>query len=100
MFLKRFTQFLKISKMLFAMQKGVLKFAFETHVHSVLLVLVGGFNFRLGTYNVPSGSSASSLTTRPKAEFDGVGLGGDQKCPLKIFILCWYIDKVYTYLYM
>ena len=23
-----------------------------------------------------------------------------QKCPLKIFILCWYIDKVYTYLYM
>ena len=43
MFLKRFTHFLKISKMLFAMQKGVLKFAFETHVHRVLLVLVGGF---------------------------------------------------------
>ena len=25
---------------------------------------------------------------------------GDQKCPLKIFILCVYIDKVYTYLYI
>ena len=24
---------------------------------------------------------------------------GEQKCPLKIFILCGYIDKVYTYLY-
>ena len=33
--------------------------------------------------------------------FDGVGWGGTeyQKCPLKIFILCRYIDKVYTYLY-
>ena len=29
--------------------------------------------------------------------FDGTEY---QKCPLKIFILCWYIDKVYTYLYM
>ena len=28
---------MKISKMLFAMQNGVLKFAFETHVHRVLL---------------------------------------------------------------
>ena len=25
---------------------------------------------------------------------------GDQKCPLKIFILCVYIDKVYTYFYI
>ena len=30
---------------------------------------MGCFNFRLGTYNVPSGPSAPSLTTRPKAEF-------------------------------
>ena len=37
MFLKRFTHFLKISKMLFAMQNGVLKFAFETHVHRLFL---------------------------------------------------------------
>ena len=39
-----------------------------------------------------------------RAEFtDGMdGMDGTeyQKCPLKIFILCWYIDKVYTYLYM
>ena len=41
-----------------------------------------------------------------RAEFtDGMGWDGMdgteyQKCPLKIFILCWYIDKVYTYLYM
>ena len=45
--------------------------------------------------------------------FDGMGSGGYaaclmgrtgwtgyQKCPLKIIILCGYIDKVYTYLYM
>ena len=41
-----------------------------------------------------------------RAEFDGMGgmggMGGTeyQKCPLKIFILCEYIDKVYTYIYM
>ena len=39
----------------------------------------GGFNFRLGTYNVPSGSSAPSLKKEAegrasaKREFDGVG---------------------------
>ena len=43
-----------------------------------------------------------------RAEFDGTdgtdgtgwteGLDGHQKCPLNIFILCLYIDKVYTYL--
>ena len=38
--LKRFSNFLKISKMLFAMQNGVLKFAFETHVHMVLLRII------------------------------------------------------------
>ena len=34
-------------------------------------------------------------------EFDGVGWGGMgyQKCPLIFFILCVYIDKVYTYIY-
>ena len=30
----------------------------------------------------------------------GVGLDGNQKCPLIFFILCRYIDKVYTYIYM
>ena len=35
-----------------------------------------------------------------RAEFDGTGgLDGDKKCPLIFFILCGYIDKVYTYLY-
>ena len=34
------------------------------------------------------------------AEFDGTdGLDGPEKCPLIFFILCGYIDKVYTYLY-
>ena len=32
--------FLKISKTLFAIQNCVLKFAFETHVHSVLLEII------------------------------------------------------------
>ena len=67
-------------------------------------MLGGGFNFRLGTYNVPSGSSAISLTASAKREFDGMDgwMGGTEYllCPLKIFILWWYIDKVYTYLYM
>ena len=31
-------------------------------------------------------------------EFDGTD--GNQKCPLKFFILCRYIDKVYTYIYI
>ena len=36
-----------------------------------------------------------------RAEFDGLdGWDGDQKCPLKFFILCRYIDKVYTYIYI
>ena len=30
--------------------------------------------------------------------WDGMGWTEYQKCPLKIFILCWYIEKVYTYL--
>ena len=40
LFLKRFIHFLKISKILFAVQNGVLKFAFETHVHRVLLKII------------------------------------------------------------
>ena len=32
---------------------------------------------------------------------DGLdGWDGDKKCPLKFFILCRYIDKVSTYIYM
>ena len=68
-------------------------------------VLVGGFNFRVGTYNVPPGSSAPSLTTSAQREFDGTGRtgrtgrDGNQKCPLKFFILCGYIDYIYIYLY-
>ena len=73
---------------------------------------VGGINFCSLPYTVPSGSSAPSLTKEDegrasaKREFDGMGrtdgtdgLDGDQKCPLIFFILCGYIDKVYTYLY-
>ena len=70
---------------------------------------MGGLNFRLATYNVPSGSSAKSFTKEAegrasaKREFDGTdGTGwtdGNQKCPLKFFILCRYVDEVYTYLY-
>ena len=43
---------------------------------------MGGFNFRLGTYNVPSGSSAKSLTKEAedrasaKREVDGTGEAG------------------------
>ena len=42
----------------------------NSHVQGVILKFrYFSFNFRIvGTYNVPSGSSATSLTTRPKAE--------------------------------
>ena len=57
-------------------------------------VLVGGFNFRLGTYNVPPGSSAPSLTTSAKREFDGtdgrVGrMGRSWKVSFKILHTLW-----------
>ena len=44
----------------------------------------------------------SPLRDSPNVLFDGVGWGGTeyQKCPLIFFILCWYIDQVYNYLYM
>ena len=58
--------------------------------------------FLAHTYNVPPGSSDSASKPSAKREFDGTGrdgTDGDQKCPSIFFILCEYIDKVYTYLY-
>jgi len=42
-----------------------------------------------------------TFTSRPEGPtlMDG-WMDGNQKCPLIFFILCEYIDKVYTYLYM
>ena len=34
---------------------------------------MGGFNFRLGTYNVPEGPSANLYVEARRAEFDGTG---------------------------
>ena len=79
LFLKRFTRFLKISKILFAMQNGVLKFAFETQVYMVLLsrakrdykiaerseVLPSVLILYSSTYIVPSGFRAD-LHARPE----------------------------------
>ena len=71
-------------------------------------VLVGGFNFRLGTYNVPPGSSANPYGEARRAEFDGTGgtggtgwTGGTeyQKGPSIFFKLCRTIELVYIYLY-
>ena len=67
-------------------------------------VLVGGFNFWLGAYNVPEGFSANPYGEAWSAEFDGTGgrvgrVDGPEKCPLNFFILCGYIDYVYDYLY-
>ena len=59
------------------------------------------FNFRLGTYNFPSGSSAISLTT--EREFDGTdGWDGNQKCPFNVlrnlceFRICNIYLTIYT----
>ena len=113
------------------MQNGVLKFAFETHVHRVLLKIIlaltnftsnrnsvknftqgfkQGFTKRFNFEN-HTRTQAPTLSLRGsgqitrearRAEFDGMGWDGTeyQKCPLKFFILCGFIDKVYTYLYM
>ena len=56
----------------------------------------------VGTYNVPEGPCANPYSEARSAEGDGVGSGWTeyQKCPLIFFILCRYIDKVYTYIYM
>ena len=50
----------------------------SSHVQGVILkiILALVFNFRLGTYNDPSGSSATSLTTSAKREFDGMDANG------------------------
>ena len=42
-------------------------------VHFLVLVLVGGFNIRLGNYNVPEGPSANPYGEARSAEFDGMG---------------------------
>ena len=65
--------------------------------------------FRLGnvywTFKIPP--FRRPFWDPPNVLFDGVGsvrVGSGwteyEKCPLKIFILWWYIDKVYTYLYI
>ena len=62
---------------------------------------MGGFNFREGTYNVPSGSRPKHLKTRPKPEFtdgkDGRNIKSVLQCS-SYFV--GIIDKVYTYFYM
>ena len=45
------------------------------------------------------GSSANPYGQARSAEFDGVDGTEYQKCSFIFFILCGYIDKVYTYLY-
>ena len=73
-------------------------------------VLVGGFNCADWTVHLRDWATTMSLrgpatqhlhNEARRAEFDGVGSDGTeyQKCPLIFFILCRYIDKVYTYLY-
>ena len=77
------------------------------HVQGVILKIgyFSFFNFRLGNYNVPAGSSATSLTTIAKREFtdgwDGKGgmgwngMGWDGWYGVS---LCEYIEHVYIYL--
>ena len=64
-------------------------------------VLVEGFNFWLGTYNVPEGPSANPYDEARSAEFSGWdGWMGYQKCPSIFFILCVYIYPISNLLYM
>ena len=55
-------------------------------------------NFTLNRYSVPSGFRRD---LHNEAEGRVYGWDGTeyQKCPSMFFILCGYIDKVYTYLY-
>ena len=59
---------------------------------------MGGFNFRLGTYNVPEGPSANPYGEARSAKFDGMGgVGQSRKVSFKFlqtlwaFRLCIYI---------
>ena len=65
-----------------------------------------GWAFRLGSYNVPSGSRPKHLKTRLKAEFtdemdetDGMDGSEYQKCPSIFLKLCTFIENVYMYLH-
>ena len=47
------------------------------------------------------GPAAQHLNNEARrAEFDGTGRTGYQKCPSIFFILCGYIEHVYIYLYI
>ena len=64
-------------------------------VHYLVYVLVRGFNFRLGTYNIPEGPSGNPYGEARSAEFDGTdGWDGPEKCPLILFILCRYMNHM------
>ena len=51
---------------------------------------MGGFNFRLGTYNVPEGPSANPYGEARRAEFDGMdGWDGISKVSFKFLHTLW-----------
>ena len=58
-------------------------------------------NFTLNRYSVPSGFRRDLHNEAEGRVYGWMGWDGTgyQKCPSIFFILCGYIDKVYTYLY-
>ena len=53
---------------------------------------MGGFNFRLGTYNVPEGPSANPYGEARRAEFQLAAFGGRKF--LKIIVKCLYVGSL------
>ena len=57
-------------------------------------------NFTSNRYSVPSGSRPDLHNEAEGRVYGWDGWTEYQKCPLIFFMLCGYIDKVCTYLYM
>ena len=63
---------------------------------------MGGFILKtileLKYLQCPFGVQGIFTREAQRAEFDGVGLDGNQMCPSMFFILCKNLEHVYTYL--
>ena len=75
---KRFTdaKWKKVGVTFFLFYIEFILFSWKFQKPVSICVLVGGFNFWLGTYNVPEVPSANSYGEARRAEFDGMGRMG------------------------
>ena len=103
--------FSKISKTWFAIQnwerrnparEPAKRLIFEFQKPASIWVLMEGFNFWLGTYNVPEGPSANPYGEARRAEFDGMdGWDGVSFVSFNVLhTLCVYRTCIYLLIYI